>query len=237
MARVSLVTGGTRGIGFAIAAALIDAGDTVAITGSRDETVRRALDALTAKTTDPSRVMGTACEVRDPAAVEAAVREVVTRTGGLDVLVNSAGVGVGAPVAELSLDEWQRIIGTNLNGVFHTCRAAIPHLRQRGGGWILNISSLSSTAPFAGGAAYCASKAGLNAFTESLMQELRHDSIRVTVILPGSVATGFSGRAATAGSDWKLQPDDIAQVVVDLLRHHPRSLPSRVEVRPSRPQK
>ena len=237
MTRVSLVTGGTRGIGFAIAAALIDAGDTVAITGSRDETVRQALDALSAKAADPSRVMGSACDVRDPAAVEAAVRGVVTRAGGLDVLVNSAGVGIGAPVAELSLDEWQRIVGTNLSGVFHSCKAAIPHLRQRGGGWILNISSLSSTAPFAGGAAYCASKAGLNAFSESLMQELRHDNIRVTVILPGSVATGFSGRAATAGSDWKLQPADIAQVVVDLLRHHPRSLPSRVEVRPSRPQK
>ena len=237
MARVSLVTGGTSGIGFAIASALIAAGDTVAITGSRDETVGRALEALGPRAPDPSRVMGTVCDVRDPGAVEAAVREVVARADGLDVLVNSAGVGVGAPVADLSLDEWRRIVDTNLSGVFHACKAAIPQLRQRGGGWIFNISSLSSTAPFAGGAAYCASKAGLNAFSESLMQELRHDNIRVTVILPGSVATGFSGRPAAAGSDWKLQPDDVAQVVVDLLRHHPRSLPSRVDVRPSRPPK
>jgi 3-oxoacyl-[acyl-carrier protein] reductase len=237
MARVSLVTGGTRGIGFAIASALLNAGDTVAVTGSRDETVRQAVDALGREGGEPSRVIGVTCDVRDPARVEAAVRDVVARGGGLDVLVNCAGVGVGAPVAELSLDEWQRIVGTNLTGVFHCCKAAIPHLRQRGGGWIVNISSLSSTAPFAGGAAYCASKAGLNAFSDSLMQELRHDNIRVTVVLPGSVATGFSGRPAASGSDWKLQPEDVAQVVVDLLRHHPRSLPSRVEVRPSRPPK
>jgi 3-oxoacyl-[acyl-carrier protein] reductase len=237
MARVSLVTGGTRGIGFAIASALIAAGDTVAITGSRDETVSRALEALATRAPDRSRVIGAACDVRDPGAVETAVGDVVTRAGGLDVLVNSAGVGVGAPVADLPIDEWRRIVDTNLSGVFHACKAAIPHLRQRGGGWILNISSLSSTAPFAGGAAYCASKAGLNAFSDALMQELRHDDIRVTVILPGSVATGFSGRPAATGTDWKLQPDDIAQLVVDLLRHHPRSLPSRVEVRPSRPQK
>ena len=235
MARISLVTGGTRGIGFAVASALLDAGDVVAVTGTTDDTVRQGVDALRAKSGAADRVMGFSCDVRQPAMVEAAVRQLVTTAGGLDVLVNCAGVGIGAPVADLSHDEWQRIIGTNLSGVFHCCKAVIPHLRQRGGGWIVNISSLSSTAPFVGGAAYCASKAGLNAFTESLMQELRHDNIRVSVVLPGSVATGFSGRPAAAGADWKLQPEDIAHAVVDLLRYPAHSLPSRVELRPSRP--
>ena len=237
MARISLVTGGTRGIGFAVASALLDAGDVVAVTGTNDDTVRQGVDALRAKAGAADRVIGVACDVREPATVEAAVRHTVAAAGGLDVLVNCAGVGIGAPVADLSHDEWQRIIGTNLSGVFHCCKAVIPHLRQRGGGWIINISSLSSTAPFIGGAAYCASKAGLNAFTESLMQELRHDNIRVSVVLPGSVATGFSGRPASAGTDWKLQPEDVAHTVVELLRFPAHALPSRVELRPSRPPK
>ena len=237
MARISLVTGGTRGIGFAVATELIAAGDIVAVTGTSDETVRQGVDALRAKSGGAERVIGIACDVRQPAMVEAAVRQVVTTAGGLDVLVNCAGVGIGAPVADLSHDEWERIIGTNLSGVFHCCRAVIPYLRQRGGGWIVNISSLASTAPFIGGAAYCASKAGVNAFTESLMQELRHDGIRVSVVLPGSVATGFSGRPASSGADWKLQPEDVAHAVVDLLRYPSHALPSRVELRPSRPPK
>jgi NAD(P)-dependent dehydrogenase (short-subunit alcohol dehydrogenase family) len=237
MARIALVTGGTRGIGFAIASALLEAGDQVVVTGTSDDSVRQALDAFRDKARGSAAVTGVVCDVRQPAMVEAALRDLAARQGGLDVLVNSAGVGIGAPVAELSHDEWQRIIGINLSGVFHCCKAAIPYLRQRGGGWIINISSLSSTVPFIGGAAYCASKAGLNAFTEALMQEVRHDNIKVSVVLPGSVATGFSGRPATAGSDWKLQPEDVAQVVIDLLRHPNRSLPSRVEVRPSRPHK
>jgi NAD(P)-dependent dehydrogenase (short-subunit alcohol dehydrogenase family) len=220
-----------------VASALLDAGDVVAVTGMSDETVRQGLESLGAKSAAADRVIGIACDVRQPAMVEAAVRQVVMTTGGLDVLVNCAGVGIGAPVADLSHDEWQRIIGTNLSGVFHCCKAAIPHLRQRGGGWIINISSLASTAPFIGGAAYCASKAGLNAFTESLMQELRHDNIRVSAVLPGSVATGFSGRPSSAGADWKLQPNDVAHAVVDLLRYPAHALPSRVELRPSRPPK
>jgi 3-oxoacyl-[acyl-carrier protein] reductase len=153
------------------------------------------------------------------------------------VLVNSAGVGTGVPIAEMPHEEWDRIIGTNLTGVFNTCKAAIPQLRARGGGWIVNISSLASTNPFAGGAAYCASKAGLNAFSDALMQELRYDNIRVTTVLPGSVATGFNGREPGSGADWKLLPEDVAHAIVDLLNHPARSLPSRVEIRPARPKK
>ena len=237
MARVSFVTGGTRGIGFAVAQALLEAGDSVAITGTSNEGVERASQELAARAGDPGRVLGVVCDVREAPAVESAVRDVVARFGGLDVLVNNAGVGVGAPIADLSHDEWHRIIDTNVTGVFHCCQAAIPHLRARGGGWIVSISSLASKNPFIGGAAYCASKAALNAFSEALMQELRFDNIRVSYVLPGSVATGFTGRAAAAGSDWKLQPEDVAEVVMDLLAHRARSLPSRVEIRPSRPQK
>ena len=235
MSRVALITGGTRGIGQAVAAALLRDGYRVAVIGTTDDGVVKAEHAL--GSIAAGQVAGIVCDVREPASVELAVRTVVAKFGGLDVLVNAAGVGVGAPVSDLSHDEWNRIIGINLTGVFNCCRAVIPHLRTRGGGWIVNISSLSSTGPFAGGAAYCASKAGVNAFSDALMQEVRHDNIRVTCILPGSVATGFSGRDADSGSDWKLHPDDVAAAVVDVLSHQARSLPSRVELRPAKPRK
>ena len=237
MSLVTLITGGTRGIGLALASRLLARGHRVAITGTTPSGVARAEHALAEQCGDPGRVLGLDCDVREPGAVELAVRTVVARFDGLDVLVNNAGVGVGQPVSELSHDEWNRIIGTNLTGVYHCCRAVIPHLVSRGGGWIVNVSSLASTSPFAGGAAYCASKAGLNAFSEALMQELRYSNIRVSYVLPGSVATGFSGRTPDTGSDWKLSPDDVAQAIEDLLDHPARSLPSRVEIRPSRPQK
>jgi len=233
MARIILITGGTRGIGYATAEALIKAGNKVAITGTTPDGVATAERALSAG----GQVVGVACDVRDAASVQRAVETVVARFGGLDVIVNNAGVGVGVPIAEMSHDEWDRIIGTNLTGVFNCCKAAIPHLRRRGGGWIVNISSLSSTGPFPGGAAYVASKAGINAFSDALMQELRDDNIRVTTVLPGSVATGFSGREPGTGADWKLLPEDVAHAIVDLLNHPARSLPSRIEIRPSRPKK
>ena len=133
--------------------------------------------------------------------------------------------------------QWSEVIETNLTGVFNACHAALPHLRERGGGFIINISSLAGKNPFAGGAAYCASKSGLNAFSEALMQEVRYDNIRVSYVMPGSVATGFSGGDDAKGADWKIAPEEVAEVVVNLLRHHPRSLPSRVELRPSKPPK
>ena len=237
MNQVCFVTGGSRGIGFAIAEALLARGDAVAITGTSADTVERAAVTLAAHPGASDRVLPLVCDVRHRASVEAQMDVCAERFGGLDVLVNNAGVGVHGPVAELSDEAWDRVLATNLTGVFHCCRAAIPHLRRRRGGWIVNISSLASTGPFPGGAAYSASKAALNAFSDALMQELRHENIRVSCVLPGSVATEFSGRSATSGSDWRLQPHDIAQVVVDLLDFAGRSLPSRVEIRPSRPQK
>ena len=236
MDRVCLVTGGTRGIGLAVAESLLGEGDHVAITGTSESGVREAETKLRARKAS-GQVLGVACDVRDHASVERALREVVDRFGGLDVLINNAGVGVGGPISEMTYDEWNRIIDTNLTGVFHCCKAALPHLRARGGGWIINVSSLASKNPFVGGGAYCASKTALNAFSEVLMQEVRYDNIRVSYVLPGSVATGFSGRAAGAGADWKLHAEDVARAITGLLEFPARSLPSRVEIRPSRPAK
>ena len=161
----------------------------------------------------------------------------VSRFGGLDILVNNAGIGIFADVASMTPDQWAEVIDTNLTGVFNACQTALPHLRRRGGGFIINISSLAGKNAFANAAAYCASKAGLNAFSEVLMQEVRYDNIRVSCVMPGSVATGFSGGDEAAGADWKTAPEDVADIVISLLRHNPRSLPSRVEVRPSKPPK
>jgi NAD(P)-dependent dehydrogenase (short-subunit alcohol dehydrogenase family) len=229
---VALITGGSRGIGLATAAALAGRGMSVAITGTHAGHLDAARASLAAAR---GRVLTLQADVRHGAEVEAAVSRVVAEFGGLDVLVNNAGVGGFVEVAAMSSDDWHRIIDTNLTGVYHCCHAAIPHLKARGGGWIINVSSLAGSNAFVGGAAYCASKAGLNAFSESLMQEVRHDGIRVSCVAPGSVRTGFSGAGDGPGTDWKLAPEDVAQVIVDLIGHPARSLPSRVEIRPSRP--
>jgi NAD(P)-dependent dehydrogenase (short-subunit alcohol dehydrogenase family) len=227
--RTALVTGGSRGIGLAVARALVKGGARVAITG----TTEKGLSGATAELAAGDRVIGVKADVRSYSEVEAAMARVSERFGGLDILVNNAGVGGFAPVADMAVGDWERVIDTNLTGVFHCCRAALPYLKRRGG-WIINISSLSSKNPFPSGAAYCASKAALNAFSESLMQEVRYDGIRVAYVLPGSVNTGFGGLSNTK-SEWALSPDDVAEVVVDLIAHPTRSLPSRVEIRPAQP--
>ena len=232
--RAAIVTGGSRGIGLAIAEALAAAGAAVAITG-RSQT---QLDgAVTRVSRYGAQAIAVRADVRDAGDAARAVNGAAEAFGGLDVLVNNAGVGAFANVADMTVGDWQQVIETNVSGVFYCCHAAIPHLRRRGSGWIINISSLASKNPFVGGAAYCASKAALNAFSEALMQEVRHDNIRVSYVLPGSVSTGFGGRGAKGTADWKLQPEDVAQVVLHLIAHPSRSLPSRVELRPSRPQK
>ena len=232
--KVAIVTGGSRGIGFAIARALVAQGVHVTITGvdeARLSEARRRIQGA-----GPGVVEALPADVRRYDEVERMIAATVSRFGGLDFLINNAGVGHFADVAEMSPDQWSRVIDTNLTGVFYACHAAIPHLRQRGGGFIINISSLAGKNAFAGGAAYCASKSGLNAFSEALMQEVRYDDIRVSYVMPGSVATGFSGDE-TRGADWKTSAAEVADVVLNLLRHDPRSLPSRVELRPSKPRK
>ena len=150
--------------------------------------------------------------------------------------INNAGVATFTNVADMNVDDWHRMIATNLTGVFLCTKAAIPALKQRGGGWIINISSLAGRNSFAGGAAYCATKAGLNAFAESVMLEVRQDNIRVSTVMPGSVQTAFSEGGDAPETRLEAVADDVAQVVFDLLGHSARSLPSRVEIRPSKPK-
>jgi 3-oxoacyl-[acyl-carrier protein] reductase len=236
--RIAVITGASRGIGHSIARAFVAGGARVLITGRANSDLEAAAQALRGVTGAASdAVEAVRADVRRPAEAAAAIEAAVSRFGGLDVLVNNAGVGLFAPVAEMSVDEWQQVLETNLSGVFYCSHAAIPHLKKRGGGWIINISSLAGKNAFVGGAAYCASKAGLNAFSEALMQEVRYDNIRVSYIMPGSVATGFAGRGAAGEADWKIAPEDVAELVTELVTFPSRSLPSRLELRPSRPQK
>jgi NAD(P)-dependent dehydrogenase (short-subunit alcohol dehydrogenase family) len=230
---VAVVTGGSKGIGLAIARAFLERGMQVAITGRNEKDVRRAAGRLGSD----ASVHAVAADVRDPADAQRAIDETVARFGGVDVLVNNAGVGKFATVADMSLEDWRQVVDTNLSGVFYCTRAALPEMRRRGGGYVINISSLAGKNPFTGGAAYCASKAGLNAFSEALMQEVRYENIRVSYVLPGSVSTGFGDHVPGDNDDWKLTAEDVARVVVDLISHDARSLASRVELRPSRPRR
>ena len=230
--KVAVVTGGSRGIGFAIAHALAAQGVKVTITGRTESHLAEA--RLRTRAPQPERRVETKrADVRRYADVELAIGAAARRFGGLDILVNNAGVGVFTDVAEMTPVQWAEVIDTNLTGVFNACHAALPHLRRRGSGFIINISSLAGKNPFAGAAAYCASKAGLNAFSEALMQEVRYDGIRVSYVMPGSVATGFSGGDSSKGDDWKIAPEEVAEVVINLLRHSPQPAASRVELRPS----
>ena len=229
---VAVVTGGSRGIGLAIAAAFLERGARVVIAG-RDQ---KSLDTAVSRFSTDA-LLPVQADVGNPDDARRLIDAAVARFGGLDVLVNNAGVGHFANVADMSTGDWRKIIDTNLSGVFYCCAAALPHLKRRGAGWIINISSLAGKNPFVGGAAYCASKAGLNAFSEALMQEVRYDNIRVSYIMPGSVATGFSGRADGAGADWKIAAEDVSDLVLGLVTFPSRSLPSRIELRPSRPKK
>lgn len=228
--RIAIVTGGTRGIGNAVARALLGAGASVGICGRTPEGVERAVEALSGE----GSVAGCAADVRCWEDVERLFQFIEDRFGGVDILVNNAGLGVFAPAAELSLEDWRRTLDTNLTGAFYCSRAAIARMRRRGGGFIINISSLAGKNPFAGGAAYNASKFGLNGFSEAMMLDHRHEDIRVCAILPGSVATEFAGGA---GAGWKIAPEDIGAIVLAVLRMPARTLISRVEVRPSKPRK
>jgi len=232
--KVALVTGASRGIGYAIAEALAAEGAKVYICGRDAGYLKAALEKLCSRA--PDRVDGTSADVRRYEDCRKIVHAAAERFGGLDILVNNAGVGVLKPVDQLSVEEWNDTLGTNLSGVFYCCREAIPLMRKRGGGYIFNISSLAGVNPFPAGAAYNASKFGLNGFSEAMMQDVRYDGIRVSYIMPGSVDTDF---AAAPGSkpreNWKLTPADIAKAVIDLYKFPRTALASRIEMRPSQP--
>ena len=230
--KIALVTGGTKGIGYSIAERLLKEGTKVFVCGRDRNDLRRALASLS----NFGQVAGEICDVRSEEQVKMMLAECVRLFDGLDILINNAGMGYfGKTVEELSGDEWRQTIETNLNGVFYCCRHAIPIIKERGGGYILNISSLAGQNAHPKMAAYNASKFGLNGFSEALMQEVRQDDIKVSYICPGSVNTAFGGDTPSETKSWQLQPSDIAQVIVDLIRMPERALPSKVELRPSKP--
>src|SRR5215207_9143219 len=229
--KLALVTGGTKGIGRAIAESLVTAGARVAITARHENEIAQAVSQL--NTMGPGTATGHVCDVRD----YDQVKSVLADLGGVDILINNAGIGIFEPVESTSVEDFRAVLETNVFGVFYCCHEAIPLMKQRGGGYIINISSLAGTNAHPNMAAYNASKFGLNGFSEALMQEVRHDGIKVSYIMPGSVNTEFGGDEPSNEKGWQLQPGDIAQVVMDLLEHPQRSLPSRVEIRPSRPPK
>jgi 3-oxoacyl-[acyl-carrier protein] reductase len=230
------VTGASRGIGYAIADALAAAGAAVAIAARTTAAVERAATELNERH-GAGRAIGLTCDVRSQHDCEKFIERTAREFGGLDILINNAGIGHFAKVADMAPDDWRAVIETNLNSLFYCTHAALPHLKQRSASWIISIGSLAGKNAFPGGAAYNASKFGLIGFSEALMQEVRHDGVRVSYIMPGSVATDFSHPTGSGRSEdaWKVQPEDIAQIVLDLLRTPARTLPSRVEVRPSRP--
>ena len=233
--RVAVVTGSTKGIGLAVAEALLEAGGRVVISSRNAREVKEVSDRLSVA--NPGRVASETCDVRHESEVTKLFECADRVFGGVDILVNNAGIGLTRKLEDTTLAEWNAVIETNVTGVFLCSRAAIPRMRKRGGGYIINISSLAGKNTFPGATAYNASKFALNGMTEAMMQEIRHDGIRVTSIMPGSVDTWFGGTPPDPTQSWKLTPGDIARVVVDLLRHDPRSLPSAVEIRPSRPPK
>lgn len=234
--KVALVTGGTRGIGFSIARSLLEREARVFICGKSSHSVSDAIASLGSP--GDSRLAGGVCDVRDYEQVRALIGAAERAFGGLDILINNAGLGKFSNVSELAPEDWNVMLETNLSGVFHCCHEAIPLMKRRGGGYIINIGSLAGKNAFPGGAAYNATKFGLIGFSEALMQEVRFDHIRVSYVMPGSVDTSFGGAGVPkSASGWKLQPDDVASVVVSLLEMDPRALASRVELRPSEPRK
>jgi NAD(P)-dependent dehydrogenase (short-subunit alcohol dehydrogenase family) len=227
----AVVTGATRGIGRAIAERLAAQGCNVAIAARHEEECRALAERITQQ--GHGQAIGVATDVRRHEDCERLITQAVKSFGGLNILINNAGIGGFRPVDKMDVAHWDRVIATNLNSLFYCSHAALPHLK-RAGGWIINIGSLAGKNAFPGGAAYNASKFGLIGFSEAIMQEVRHDNVRVSYIMPGSVATEFEGSADWA-ADWMIQPQDIAQIVIDLLATPARTLPSRVEVRPSKP--
>ena len=228
----AIVTGGTKGIGFGIAERLVSSGLAVMICGRDREELTSAVDRLSSV----GKAYGKLCDVRVEEQVRALIESAVKNLGGVDILVNNAGMGYfDKTVEETSPDEFRQTIETNLVGVYYSCHFAIPVLKQRGGGYIINISSLAGQNAHPRMAAYNASKFGLNGFSESLMQEVRQDNIKVSYICPGSVNSSFGGDTPSDDKSWQLQPSDIAQVVIDLLQADDRALQSKIEIRPSKP--
>lgn len=230
--RTAFVTGGTKGIGLAVAEALLSHGAAVFIC-ARDA---KEVESVVVRLSSQGSVAGSACNVRSESDVGRVIEECESAFGGIDILINNAGIGImGKTVEEITPEEFRATLETNLFGVYYACHHALPGLRKRGGGYIINISSLAGQNAHPRMAAYNASKFGLNGFTEALMQEVRQDNIKVSYICPGSVNTAFGNDTPSPDKAWQIQPEDVAEIVLDLLKMNPRTLPSKVEVRPSKP--
>ncbi|WP_053977355.1 SDR family oxidoreductase [Mangrovimonas xylaniphaga] len=232
--KVALITGGTKGIGFGIAQSLMAQGVNVAITSRSSATAHEAAGMLNAHKTTKAKAIGVKGDVKDFESLKEAVADVLSEFGQLDILVANAGVGHFDSVEDLSIEDWKDTVDTNLSGVFYTLKAGVEALRKSKG-YFITISSLAGTNFFANGSAYNASKFGVTGFTQAAMLDLRKYGIKVSTIMPGSVATYFNNHVPNDGDAWKIQSEDIGELVVDLVKMNPRTLPSKIEVRPSMP--
>lgn len=232
--KVALITGGTKGIGYGIAESLMKMGINVAITSRDKVSAEKIANSLSTRIDGNSKAIGLQADVRDYESQQEAVKQVIKEFGQLDIVIANAGVGHFGSVEELTIDQWSEIIDTNLTGAFYTIKASVEELKKSQG-YYITISSLAGTNFFAGGAAYNASKFGVTGFTQAVMLDLRQAGIKVSTIMPGSVSTHFDGNEPSEKGDWKIQPEDIGELVVDLLKMNPRTLPSKIEVRPSMP--
>ena len=231
--KTALVTGGSKGIGYSVAEAMVKEGVNVVVTSRHEDEVKEAAEKLAQA--GSGKALGVVCDARELDEQQAAVERAVSEFGSLDVLIANAGVGNFAPVDEMTPEQWQDVIDINLTGVFYSVKAAVPELKKSEG-YIITIASLAGTNFFAGGAAYNASKFGLVGFSQAIMLDLRKYGVKVSTIMPGSVATHFNDHTPSEEDAWKIQPEDIADMVMYLLHAPARTLPSKIEVRPSRPK-
>lgn len=229
--KVAIVTGSTKGIGLAVAERLINEGASVVVTSRTEADVKSVAERL------GGNALGLACDVADPAACADLVERTVAHFGRLDVLVNNAGLGIFKSIGEMSVDEWRLQVDVNLGGVFYCSKAALPHLSASGDGFIINVGSLASRNPFASGTGYNASKFGLLGMTEAMMLDVRYDDVRVSIVMPGSVNTPFNDHEQSPERGWKLEADDCALAVMQLLEYPKEAHVSRIEMRPSQPKR
>lgn len=230
--KVALITGGSYGIGYGIAEVLLKDGCKVAITGRTESKIVESAEKLAAET--GGETLGVSGDVRSAKDMDAICKKVIDKFGKLDVVVANAGVGHFGSIEELTADEWNQTIDTNLTGVFNTVKSTVSEIKKSQG-YIITIASLAGTNFFANGAAYNASKFGLVGFSQAIMLDLRKHGVKVSTIMPGSVTSHFAGHTPSEEDAWKIQPEDIGKLVKDLLEMNPRTLPSKIEVRPSKP--
>ena len=229
--KVAIITGSSKGIGRAIAKHLAGAGASVAVNA------RSLTEAQAVSDRIGNGAIGVAADVGDPLGCQRLIDKTVGHFGRLDILVNNAGLGIIKPISQMTVDEWKIQIDVNLGGVFYCSKAALPHLTATGDGFIINIASLASRNPFSGGTAYNASKFGVLGLTEAMMLDVRYDDVRVSIVMPGSVNTEFRQREQSPVRTWKLEPEDCAAAVMQLLSYPREAHVSRVEMRPSQPKK